>query len=135
MNDIVHDALCRADDQLVAPKGLPVRTAVELRSVRPERDAERGKDVSQLLEVQPDVHGGLDRTVFVAAYKDSGNLPLGQPGSVEMERFSMHVVRSRKTVSRADMPFQLIGDTTMTAVDAASIAWNAGISSFLFRYG
>jgi hypothetical protein len=33
------------------------------------------------------------------------------------------------------MPFQLIGDATMTAFDAAGISWNTGMSSFLLLHG
>ena len=58
--------------------------AVELRPVRPECNAERCKDVPHLLEIQPDIHGGLDRPVLMTADKDTRHLPLGQAGLVEM---------------------------------------------------
>jgi len=40
------------NDLFIGPEKLTVRFAVELRPVRPERDAERGKDITKLLEVQ-----------------------------------------------------------------------------------
>ncbi len=73
-----------ADDQHIVPEELPVRTAVELRPVRPEPDTERREDISHLLEVQPDVHCRFYGSVLVAVDKDPDNLPFGKPGFAEM---------------------------------------------------
>jgi len=76
---VIHDTSRIGLHQLVIPEELPVCIAVELSPVSPVCDAERGEDISHLLEVEEDVHCGLDPAVLVAADEDPCDFPLGEP--------------------------------------------------------
>ena len=96
-NHVIDHPFDIVDDEFIIPEKICIDTAGEFCPVGPESDAEGGRQITHLLEVEIHIHNSFHCTVFVAADKDTNDLPFSKSGLVQVEEV-LHAGRSVKKV-------------------------------------